>query len=140
MGLSWGCAAGLHEGLARLVQGGVPPRLLIIDDGWQCTDVDPPLRPPLSELPLPKKVAERVTETLLSTKEEFVEAELEMLYMGTKDIPAGSELGAHPSYFSPYVACFGVAVHGHQQHSPWLRAGSAPLLFVSLCCLFWLRL
>lgn len=88
--------AGLHEGLARLVQGGVPPRLLIIDDGWQCTDVDPPLRPPMPDLPLPKKVAERVQETLLSTKDEFVEAELEMLYMGTKDIPAGSELGPAP--------------------------------------------
>jgi hypothetical protein len=29
--------------------GGVPPRLLIIDDGWQSTDLDAPLRPPTSE-------------------------------------------------------------------------------------------
>lgn len=30
-------------------EGGVPPRLLIIDDGWQSTDLDAPLRPPTSE-------------------------------------------------------------------------------------------
>jgi hypothetical protein len=35
---------GLHDGVRSLVQGGVPPGFLIIDDGWQCTDVDEPLR------------------------------------------------------------------------------------------------
>jgi raffinose synthase len=87
--------------MASLVQGGVPPRFLIIDDGWQCTDVDPPLRQPLSELPLPKNVKERVQETLTATKEEFVEAELEMLYMGSRNIPAGSSLGKSQSISSP---------------------------------------
>ncbi len=38
------CLAGLHEGVRSLVEGGVPPGFLIIDDGWQCTDVDEPLR------------------------------------------------------------------------------------------------
>jgi raffinose synthase len=33
-------AAGIAEGLRSLSAGGVPPRLLIVDDGWQCTDVD----------------------------------------------------------------------------------------------------
>ncbi|KIY97157.1 hypothetical protein MNEG_10808 [Monoraphidium neglectum] len=33
-------ARGLAEGLASLHSGGVYPRLLIIDDGWQLTDVD----------------------------------------------------------------------------------------------------
>ncbi len=33
-------AAGIAEGLRTLAAGGVRPRLLIIDDGWQQTDVD----------------------------------------------------------------------------------------------------
>ena len=33
-------AAGLQAGLKSLAAGGAPPRLLIIDDGWQRTDVD----------------------------------------------------------------------------------------------------
>ena len=44
---SW-ADAGLHEGLKTLSDGGTPPKLLIIDDGWQCTDVDVPLRKPLT--------------------------------------------------------------------------------------------
>lgn len=39
---------GLHEGVKSLVDGGAPPGFLIIDDGWQCTDVDEPLRQVLS--------------------------------------------------------------------------------------------
>lgn len=34
-------ARGLVEGLESLADGGVTPQLLIIDDGWQLTDVDP---------------------------------------------------------------------------------------------------
>ncbi|KAL4419946.1 hypothetical protein ABPG75_007044 [Micractinium tetrahymenae] len=37
-------AAGIAEGLRTLGAGGTPPRLLIIDDGWQQTDVDPAYR------------------------------------------------------------------------------------------------
>jgi len=37
-------AFGIREGLASLVSGGAPPRLLVIDDGWQQTDVDPEYR------------------------------------------------------------------------------------------------
>ncbi|KAI7843001.1 hypothetical protein COHA_003334 [Chlorella ohadii] len=37
-------AAGIAEGLKSLQAGGTPPRLLIIDDGWQVTDVDSPYR------------------------------------------------------------------------------------------------
>ncbi len=45
-------ARGLAEGLASLHSGGVYPRLLIIDDGWQLTDVDdgPYSRAPTSQL------------------------------------------------------------------------------------------
>ncbi|BDA43643.1 probable galactinol-sucrose galactosyltransferase 2 [Coccomyxa sp. Obi] len=42
-------AKGIDEGLQALKEGGVPPRLLIVDDGWQSTDLDPDLRPPPSE-------------------------------------------------------------------------------------------
>jgi hypothetical protein len=81
--------AGLHEGLRSLIAGGVPPGFLIIDDGWQCTDVDEPLRQPkepamLKQLHMPE--AEE-------TSDEFIEAELEMLAMGAKDIPQGTALG-----------------------------------------------
>ena len=42
-------ATGIDEGLQALKEGGVPPKLLIVDDGWQSTDLDPDLRPPPSE-------------------------------------------------------------------------------------------
>lgn len=61
--------------------------MLIIDDGWQCTDVDPPLRDPTKRPPgLPSNTA----------IDEFYDAELEMLRMGARDIPGGSSLGALP--------------------------------------------
>jgi hypothetical protein len=37
-------AAGIAQGIKSLAAGGTPPRLLIIDDGWQQTDVDPRYR------------------------------------------------------------------------------------------------
>ena len=40
---------GINEGLQALEEGGVPPKLLIIDDGWQTTELDASLRPPPSE-------------------------------------------------------------------------------------------
>ena len=33
-------AAGIQTGLESLAEGGAPPKLLILDDGWQRTDVD----------------------------------------------------------------------------------------------------
>ena len=38
-------ASGLQAGLRSLAAGGAPPKLLIIDDGWQRTDVDEEYRP-----------------------------------------------------------------------------------------------
>ena len=82
---------GLHEGLRSLIAGGAPPGFLIIDDGWQCTDVDASLREPsmmnqemMKQLNMPGYG---------ETGDEFIEAELEMLAMGAKDIPQGSALG-----------------------------------------------
>lgn len=47
-------SAGLHQGLQSLVEGGVPPRFLIIDDGWQNTDVDKRFRTPPTSRSMPK--------------------------------------------------------------------------------------
>ena len=79
-----------------LIAGGAPPGFLIIDDGWQCTDVDAPLRQPsmmnqemLKQLNMPE---------YKETGDEFIEAELEMLAMGSKNIPQGSALGGLPDF------------------------------------------
>uniref|UniRef100_A0A061S594 galactinol--sucrose galactosyltransferase n=1 Tax=Tetraselmis sp. GSL018 TaxID=582737 RepID=A0A061S594_9CHLO len=37
-------AKGLHEGVRSLCDGGVPPKLVILDDGWQSTEIDAELR------------------------------------------------------------------------------------------------
>ena len=81
--------AGLYQGLKSLADGGIPPRLLIIDDGWQCTDVDANLRQTTSQR---LRLAESMPE-LDETEGEFIEAELEMLQMSARNIPAGSNLG-----------------------------------------------
>ena len=49
---------GINEGLTALNTGGTPPRFVIIDDGWQCTDVDPNLRPALTPADIPRLEAE----------------------------------------------------------------------------------
>ena len=38
-------SAGVAQGLEALRKGGVAPKLLIIDDGWQSTQLDEHLRP-----------------------------------------------------------------------------------------------
>ena len=37
-------ASGLTDAVQSLSSGGAPPRWVVIDDGWQCTDVDAPYR------------------------------------------------------------------------------------------------
>lgn len=81
--------AGLHQGLQALNDGGIRPKLLIIDDGWQSTDLDSDLREDVStKLRLSEPNVE-----LDETQGEFIEAELEMLQMSARNIPAGSTLG-----------------------------------------------
>ena len=46
-------AAGVAEGVASLARGGAPPRTLVLDDGWQCTELDPPYRKARPQPPLP---------------------------------------------------------------------------------------
>ena len=47
-------ASGLHSGVASLAAGGAPPRTVIIDDGWQSTDLDPAFRRPPPPPPPPQ--------------------------------------------------------------------------------------
>ena len=81
---------GLHEGLKTLSDGGTPPKLLIIDDGWQCTDVDVPLRKPMTSRML---MIEEMRESMEGTQDEFIDAELEWLARGAKDLPPSSSAG-----------------------------------------------
>jgi hypothetical protein len=82
---------GLHEGLKTLSDGGTPPKLLIIDDGWQCTDVDVPLRKPMTSRML---MIEEMRESMEGTQDEFIDAELEWLARGAKDLPPSSSAGS----------------------------------------------
>ena len=75
--------------MQALNDGGIHPKLLIIDDGWQSTELDSELREDVSKkLRLPEPNVE-----LDETQGEFIEAELEMLQMSARNIPAGSSLG-----------------------------------------------
>lgn len=62
-------ARGLAEGLGSLQSGGVFPRLLIIDDGWQLTDVDAPYsKAPTSQLADKMKVKGAAKEFVETTQ------------------------------------------------------------------------
>ncbi len=82
--------AGLHEGLKTLSDGGTPAKLLIIDDGWQCTDVDVALRKPLTSRMM---MIEEMRESMEGTQDEFIDAELEWLARSAKDLPPSSSAG-----------------------------------------------
>ena len=78
------------EGLSSLRRGGIRPRLLIIDDGWQCTDVDRELRDPQR-----KQFPEQFPKDEAYASEYF-EAELDMLRMAARGISTSSSLGDRP--------------------------------------------
>ena len=88
---------GLHEGLKTLSDGGTPPKLLIIDDGWQSTDVDVPLRKPLTSRIM---MIEEMRESMEGTQDEFIDAELEWLARSAKDLPPSSSAG---TAFEPFL-------------------------------------
>ena len=79
--------AGLHDGLGSLVAGGVPPRFVIIDDGWQCTDVDQRFRTPPTTRSVPK------LKEIGEASDEFFDAELEVLSSAARDIVPSSSAG-----------------------------------------------
>jgi raffinose synthase len=80
-------AQGLHQGLESLVEGGVPPRFLIIDDGWQNTDVDKRFRTPPTSRSMPKN------KQMQDASDEYFGAEIEVLADAKKDIPPSSSAG-----------------------------------------------
>lgn len=104
-------AKGIQEGLASLKSGGVHPGFLIIDDGWQLTDVDPPFgRPPTNQLAdrmnVPKK------EYLETTEGVFFQQAEEVLSETAKRMPESSTAG---TVMRP-LASMGPAPH-HPQHT-----------------------
>ena len=78
--------------MKTLSNGGVPPKFLIIDDGWQCTDVDVPLRKPMSSRMMMLK---EMQESMNATQDEFIDAELEILARSAKNLPPSSSAGVH---------------------------------------------
>ncbi|KAG2451611.1 hypothetical protein HYH02_003392 [Chlamydomonas schloesseri] len=89
-------ARGLSEGLAALEAGGVSPQLLIIDDGWQMTDVDPPMRKtPAAELADKLHVEGEPRRLLEATQDEFFYESQEVMADAAAHMPqaAGTTLG-----------------------------------------------
>ncbi|KAJ9514794.1 hypothetical protein QJQ45_028464, partial [Haematococcus lacustris] len=91
-------AKGIQEGLSSLVSGGITPRTLIIDDGWQMTDVDPPS----DQAPAvtPSDLAQRLTwlpeeerQLLADTQDEFIRESREVLADTAARLSPGTSAG-----------------------------------------------
>lgn len=94
---------GIQAGLRSFADQGVHPKWLIIDDGWQLTDVDAEFRTPptaklLQELGL-------VVPEAAATADAFVEAELEVLSQVAKQVPQSTSAGG-------YRGCAWVSTNG----------------------------
>ena len=90
--------AGLHQGLATLCRAGVPPKLLIIDDGWQMTDVDRKFREPMTtrmikEQEMLRQMFKDMNINIENSSDEYLEAQVQLLYKGLKDIAPSSSIG-----------------------------------------------
>ena len=101
-------AQGLMEGVQSLKAGGAPPKLVIIDDGWQSTDLDPQFKgwqdPGAAILASAKEKMRSLSgsvddglETEQAAKdiarELYIEGESEMISAVLRDVPAGSSTG-----------------------------------------------
>jgi hypothetical protein len=105
-------AQGLMEGVRSLSAGGAPPKMVIIDDGWQSTDLDAQFKgwqDPRSAIMATAKEAkerlgslggsvdgneeavERAVKEL--ARELYIEGESEMISAVLRDVPAGSATG-----------------------------------------------
>jgi hypothetical protein len=79
---------GLQDGLQSLRDGGVQPRTLIIDDGWQSVEVDEVFKESITTRAL-RRMRMPATETM---DEEFDESEVRVLaeyaelYAGSRDL------------------------------------------------------
>lgn len=118
-------ARGIQEGLASLKAGGINPGFLIIDDGWQLTDVDPPYgRPPTSQLADKMNLPKR--EYLDTTEDDFFQQTENVLSEAAKNIPDGSSAG---SVMRP-LANVGPQ-HHHPQHSHASMASATSMTTLS---------
>jgi raffinose synthase len=89
-------AQGLTDAVASLAAGGVPPRLVIIDDGWQVTDLDSQFKgwqEPAATLLRPGGGGAGAPPGGAMPRESYIEGEAEMISAVLRDIPAGSSTG-----------------------------------------------
>ncbi|KAL4431159.1 hypothetical protein ABPG75_006415 [Micractinium tetrahymenae] len=89
-------ATGLSDAVQSLSSGGTPPRWVVIDDGWQCTEVDEPYRDiPTEQLKqqILKEKAAKPGDVAL--REAYLEGEMEALGQAAKEVPAGTAMGAY---------------------------------------------
>jgi len=91
-------AKGIAEGLNALKDGGFPPKLLIIDDGWQMTGLDKELTSaPTASLRLPKQ--EETEAECKQAEEEALAEATSCITTQTADavMPTLTAMGPHPS-------------------------------------------
>ncbi|GAX76619.1 hypothetical protein CEUSTIGMA_g4065.t1 [Chlamydomonas eustigma] len=87
-------AQGIQEGLRSLNRGGIRPRTLIIDDGWQTTDVGPEYRQtPTSELAEALHLSAQEQNLLRSTEQDFYNESLEVLAETAVQLSPGTSSG-----------------------------------------------
>lgn len=118
-------ARGLVEGLSSLHAGGIAPKLLIIDDGWQLTDVDPPygkapaaaLAEKLPESGRTGEVFDTTREMLLETQDTYYEQSAKLL------AEASGQMQQEVRNLFPTVANTGVIPH---HHAPPAASWDAP--------------
>eukprot|EP00775_Hariotina_reticulata_P012148 gene12148-12286_t len=126
-------ARGLVEGLSSLAAGGVRPRLLIIDDGWQLTDVDPPYgKAPTAQLAEKltgqgpaSKIFEGPKEMVLTTQDTFYQENAKLLAEASEQMqqegPTDSEADSAPlpSGFSRSLPRGAISHHHAPPASTW---------------------
>uniref|UniRef100_A0A1D2A580 galactinol--sucrose galactosyltransferase n=1 Tax=Auxenochlorella protothecoides TaxID=3075 RepID=A0A1D2A580_AUXPR len=83
-------AQGLDDAVRGLRAQGTPPRWVVIDDGWQCTQVDAAYR----DDPLKAFRRGNGEESSTNSRESFVEGEFEALELAARGIPAAGSAGA----------------------------------------------
>lgn len=76
----------------------MPPKLLIIDDGWQMTDVDKKYREPpttrmIKEMEMLREMFKNMNVEIEDSSDEYLEAQVQLLYRGLKDIAPSSSIG-----------------------------------------------
>lgn len=86
-------AQGLADAVVSLTAGGVPPKLVIIDDGWQVTDLDAEFKGWQDPAAALLAQARGDTDGQVLNREKYIEGESEMISTVLKDVPAGSTTG-----------------------------------------------